>query len=300
MDVSGALAMDGVYAAVSGADFPSVGSGEVLGGEGGGDIADTAKNIMARDKALYHGHAVAAVAATSLELAEQALGAIKVDYEVLTPCSTCSRPWKRVPRCSTRTVSPRTCRKSRTSRATSPSVMTLARGNVDEGLEQADVVVEGEYRIPMAHQGYIEPHACTVTVNEEGKATVWCCTQGHFDFRSSTAQILDWPIGDLKFIASEIGGGFGGKTVVYLEPVAIMLSRQAGRPVKMVMTREEVFRATGPTSGTVCRVKVGRSATAASRPPRRGWPTRRAPLPAPRWGPAPCRSSHPTTWRTSW
>ncbi len=257
VDVSGALAMDGVYAAVSGGDFPSVGSGDVLGGEGGGDIADIAKNVMARDKALYHGHAVAAVAATSLELAEQALGAIKVDYEVLTPVLDVLEAMEESSplldeNCFTKNLPEKPEKPSNVA-----SVMTLARGNVDEGLEQADVVVEGEYRIPMAHQGYIEPHACTATVNEEGKATVWCCTQGHFDFRSSTAQILDWPIGDLKFIASEIGGGFGGKTVVYLEPVAIMLSRQAGRPVKMVMTREEVFRATGPTSGTVCRVKVG-------------------------------------------
>ena len=118
-------------------------------------------------------------------------------------------------------------------------------------------MVEGEYRIPMAHQGYIEPHACTATVNEEGKAAVWCCTQGQFDFRTAIAKILDWKVGDMKVIPSEIGGGFGGKTVVYLEPLAVLLSQRSGRPVKMVMSREEVFRATGPTCGTVCRVKVG-------------------------------------------
>ena len=257
VDTSGALAMDGVYAAVSGEDFPAVGSGEAIGGEGGGDIADTAKNIMARHKALYHGHAVAAVAATSLELAERAIDAIKVEYDVLPPVLDVLEAMQDSSplldeNCFTKNLPEKPDKPSNIA-----SVMTLARGNVDEGFEQADLIVEGEYRIPMAHQGYIEPHACTATVNEEGKATVWCCTQGHFDFRASTAQILDWKIGDLKFIASEIGGGFGGKTVVYLEPVAIVLSKHAGRPVKMVMTREEVFRATGPTSGTVCRVKVG-------------------------------------------
>ena len=91
------------------------------------------------------------------------------------------------------------------------AVMNLARGNVEEGFEQADVIVEGEYRIPMAHQGYIEPHACTATINESGQATVWCCTQGHFEFRAMTSKILDMNVADLKFIASEIGGGFGGK-----------------------------------------------------------------------------------------
>ena len=257
VDTSGALAMDGVYAAVSGEDFPAVASGEALGGEGDGDIADTAKNIMARDKALYHGHAVAAVAATSLELAERAIDAIEVEYEVLPPVLDVLEAMQDSSplldeNCFTKNLPEKPDKPSNIA-----SVMSLARGDVDEGFEQADLIVEGEYRIPMAHQGYIEPHACTATVNEEGKATVWCCTQGHFDFRASTAQILDWKIGDLKFIASEIGGGFGGKTVVYLEPVAVMLSKHAGRPVKMVMTREEVFRATGPTSGTVCRVKVG-------------------------------------------
>jgi CO/xanthine dehydrogenase Mo-binding subunit len=137
------------------------------------------------------------------------------------------------------------------------AVMNLKRGDVEEGFEQADVIVEGEYRIPMAHQGYIEPHACIASTNEAGQATVWCCTQGHFEFRAMTSKILDMNVADLKFVASEIGGGFGGKTVVYLEPLALLLSKNARRPVKMVMSREEVFRATGPAAGTHCRIKVG-------------------------------------------
>ncbi|MCY4213180.1 MAG: xanthine dehydrogenase family protein molybdopterin-binding subunit, partial [Gammaproteobacteria bacterium] len=256
VDVSKALAMDGVHAAVSGADFPKVASGEV-GGEGGGDVADVARNVMARDKALYHGHAVAAVAATSVEVAERALQAIEVEYEPLPPVldvleAMAPDATLLDENCFTKNLPEKPDKPSNIA-----SVMALTRGDLEAGFEQADVVVEGEYRIPMAHQGYIEPHACTATVNEEGKATVWCCTQGHFEFRAMTSKILNWKIGDLKFIASEIGGGFGGKTVVYLEPVAVVLSKQAGRPVKMVMSREEVFRATGPTSGSVCRVKVG-------------------------------------------
>ena len=90
VDVSGALAIKGVYAAVSGRDFPAVGGGEVLGGEGGGDVADIASNVMARDKALYHGHAIAAVAATSLELAEQALDAIDVGIRGIAARSRCA------------------------------------------------------------------------------------------------------------------------------------------------------------------------------------------------------------------
>ena len=256
VDVSKALAMDGVHAAVSGADFPPVQSGEI-GGEGGGDMADIAKNAMARDKALYHGHAVAAGAATSVEIAERALDAIEVEYEPLPPVldvleAMAPDATLLDENCFTKNLPEKPDKPSNIA-----SVMALTRGDLEAGFEQADVVVEGEYRIPMAHQGYIEPHACTATVNEEGKATVWCCTQGHFEFRAMTSKILNCKIGDLKFIASEIGGGFGGKTVVYLEPVAVLLSKHAGRPVKMVMSREEVFRATGPTSGSVCRVKIG-------------------------------------------
>ncbi|MDA1077382.1 MAG: xanthine dehydrogenase family protein molybdopterin-binding subunit [Proteobacteria bacterium] len=256
VDVSAALALEGVYAAISGADFPGP-KGGALGGEGGGDVSDVAKNVMARDKALYHGHAVAAVAARSQKIAEDALALIKVEYQVLTPVLDVIAAMNE----GSPLLNEKNFTKGLPEKATQPSnvasVMKLARGNVDEGFEQADVIVEGEYTIPMAHQGYIEPHACTATVNEEGKATVWCSTQGHFEFRAMTSKILDMKVSDLKFIATEIGGGFGGKTVVYLEPLAIMLSKASGRPVKMMMTREEVFRATGPTSGTVCRVKVG-------------------------------------------
>ncbi len=256
VDVSRALAMDGVHAAVCGADFPGAQHGKV-GGEGGGDVADVAKNVMARDKVLYHGHAVAAVAASSPRLAEAALEAIEVEYEplpVVLDVDAAMAPDAPLldEKCFTKNL-PETPEKP----SNIAAVMGLGRGDVEEGFKQADVIVEGDYHIPMAHQGYIEPHACVASTNESGQATVWCCTQGHFEFRAMTSKILDMNVADLKFVASEIGGGFGGKTVVYLEPVAVLLSKLAHRPVKMVMSREEVFRATGPTSGTHCKIKVG-------------------------------------------
>lgn len=256
IDLSPALAMDGVFAAVCGADFPGAQHGEV-GGEGGGDVADVAKNVMARDKVLYHGHPVAAVAASSVEIADAALAAIVVEYEVLTPVLDLDAAMAEDSplvdeKCFTKNL-PETPDKP----SNIAAVMNLGRGSVAEGMEQADVIVEGEYHIPMAHQGYIEPHACIASTNEGGQTTVFCCTQGHFEFRAMTSKILDMNIADLKFVASEIGGGFGGKTVVYLEPVAILLSQRSRRPVKMVMDREEVFRATGPAAGTHCRIKLG-------------------------------------------
>jgi CO/xanthine dehydrogenase Mo-binding subunit len=255
IDLSAALAMEGVYAAISGKDFIDVEGGEV-GGEGGGTLGDVAKNVMARDKVLYHGHAVAAVSASTVAIADAALDAIKVEYEPLPPVLDVvaamaddsvlvdENNYTKLPE-----------------KPDNPSnianVGKLVRGNLEEGFAAADIVIEREYKVPMAHQGYIEPHACVANMDETGRGSVWCCTQGHFEFRAMTAKLLGKNMADLKFIASEIGGGFGGKTVVYLEPLAVMLSEKSNRPVKMTMSREEVFRATGPTSGTVARVKVG-------------------------------------------
>jgi CO/xanthine dehydrogenase Mo-binding subunit len=91
----------------------------------------------------------------------------------------------------------------------------------------------------------------------DGRAEVYCSTQGQFMVRAFSAKVLDMEPTQIKVIPAEIGGGFGGKTVVYAEPVAILLARKTGRPVKIVMSRDEVFRATGPTSGSHIRVKIG-------------------------------------------
>ena len=241
IDLSGALAVDGVLAAISGEDIP-----------GGGDLGD---NVLANEKVLYHGHAVAAVAATSAYTAEQALDQIQVEYEVLNPVLSIDDAIAD----GATLVNESQHTNGDTSQPASniAAITKFERGDIDKGFAEADVVAEGEFRVPTAHQGYIEPHACTATINEEGKATVWCCTQGQFDVRSMTANCLDKQVSDIRVIPSEIGGGFGGKTTIYLEPVAVKLSEISGRPVKMVMSREEVFRATGPTSATLCRVKVG-------------------------------------------
>ena len=256
IDVSAALAMPGVYAAISGTDFPGGRLDGEAGGEGGGTMDDVAMNVMARNKVLYHGHAVAAVAASTVRLAEQALEAIAVEYEVLDPILDVVAAMD--------PAAPLVNEENYTALPEKPeapsniaNVGRLERGNLEEGFLAADVVVEREFTCPMAHQGYIEPHACIASIDERGRGTVWCSTQGHFEHRAATSKMLGKNMADLKFVATEIGGGFGGKTVVYLEPLATLLSEKSGRPVKMTMSREEVFRATGPSSATVARVKVG-------------------------------------------
>src|SRR5205809_2466013 len=133
----------------------------------------------------------------------------------------------------------------------------IKQGDVEAGFEKADIVIEREFKTAAVHQGYIEPHAALATVSEDGSTELWCTTQGHYIVRAHCARLLGLDIGKVRVTATEIGGGFGGKTVVYLEPLAIALSRKAKRPVKMVMSREEVFKSSGPTSGATVRVKMG-------------------------------------------
>jgi len=91
-------------------------------------------------------------------------------------------------------------------------------------------VIEREFKTAPVHQGYIEPHAALASVSEDGSTELWCCTQGHFIVRAHCARLLGLDIAKIRVTASEIGGGFGGKTVVYLEPLAIALSaRPSGR-----------------------------------------------------------------------
>src|SRR4029453_17910321 len=130
-------------------------------------------------------------------------------------------------------------------------------GDIAAGFAKADVVIEREFTTAPVHQGYIEPHTCLASVSEDGQAELWCTTQGQFIVRSFSATLLRMEVSKLRVTASEIGGGFGGKTIVYLEPLALALSPKAARPAKMVMSRPEVFKATGPTSGAKVWVKVG-------------------------------------------
>ena len=107
--------------------------------------------------------------------------------------------------------------------------------------------------------GDVEPHSATAFWNSDGNVTVWCSTQQLFAFRDHIATILGIPVSKVKIVPMEIGGGFGAKGMggVYLEPVAAALSRKTGHPVKIAMTRTEVFEGTGPTSATHIRVKMG-------------------------------------------
>jgi CO/xanthine dehydrogenase Mo-binding subunit len=135
--------------------------------------------------------------------------------------------------------------------------LLLGYGDVDKGFAEADVVLEETYRTSMVHQGYIEPQAATARVEPDGRLTVWTTTQGSFTVRVQLHALLGVPESRIKVVPMEIGGGFGGKVYVHLEPLVALLAQKAGRPVKGVMSREEVLKGTGPGAPAVIRMKVG-------------------------------------------
>jgi CO/xanthine dehydrogenase Mo-binding subunit len=135
--------------------------------------------------------------------------------------------------------------------------LELAQGDVNAGFAEADVVVDWSFDTKPMHQGYIEPQSCVASYSDDGQVDLWCCTQAPFVYRDRLTQILKIDSSKIKIQQSELGGGFGGKTTFYAEPVAIVLARKAKRPVKMTLTRVEVMKGTGPVSGTHSRIKMG-------------------------------------------
>ncbi|MDE0781297.1 MAG: xanthine dehydrogenase family protein molybdopterin-binding subunit, partial [Alphaproteobacteria bacterium] len=250
IDTSKAEAHPGVKAVVTATDivdFP-LDTPVALGIQ---DMRWMCRNVMAREKVLFHGHPVAAVAAMSEAIAAQACKLIEIEYEILphvieiddaiadgAPILHDFIEFEGKP-------------------SNIAATIEHTKGDLEAGFAEADLIIERDFTTRPVHQGYIEPHACLVSVAADGKATIWSSSQGQFMVRAMTGLLTGIPQSNIRAIPAEIGGGFGGKTIVYLEPLATILSKKSGRPVKMVMSREEVMRASGPTSGSKSTVKIG-------------------------------------------
>ena len=247
IDISAAEEIPGVKSIITFRDFllinPNNKNNEIL------------ENCIANKKVLYDGHAVAAVAAVDLKKAKKALKLIKIKYkklpfviniedamEIGAPVVSYGKKNENIPNGFSDNV---------------VQHCLFGHGNLEEGFKSADKVIKRTFKTPSVHQGYIEPHACLASMSNDGKADLWCCTQGHFNVRSICSNIFNLDNSQLKVTASEIGGGFGGKTTVFIEPIALALSQKSGHPVKIVMSREEVFKATGPTVSSLVDVEIG-------------------------------------------
>ena len=261
IDTSKAEALPGVTAVVTSKDFPIIGNVTIDLAEGGSRLL--AEHIMADDKARYKGHAVAAVAATSAHIAEAALELIEVDYEVLKPVLSIKDAMADdAPllheNLTTHFKIERFARGDDTgAQSNIASHIQHKLGDIEKGFAEADVILEREFTTQTVHQGYIEPHASTATWAGDGRLTILTSTQGAFAIRSSCSAILDIPESRIKVIPTEIGGGFGAKATTYLEPVAAILSKKSGRPVKVIMSRKDVFEGTGPAAASWMKTKIG-------------------------------------------
>ncbi len=259
IDVSAARALPGVFAVITGADLPTI-VARISDTDAAPEEFDTpsrGKQILAWKKVVFFGQPVAAVAAVSPAIAEEALTLIKVEYSplpVVIDPEAAMRP-------DAPLVQNAVYTETFSGKATTPSniakLTELSRGNVDEAISNSDVTVSGTFRTAMVHQGYIEPQACLAEYSADGRFTIWTSTQGQFGVRGGLSGFLKIPPRRIRVTASEIGGGFGAKGAMTLEPICTLLAYSAGRPVKMQLTRSEVLRATRPAPDAVMHVTLG-------------------------------------------
>jgi len=249
IDTSKAEALPGVTAVVTGKDLPPSGENQAQ--------RFLRDNILAGEKALYKGHAIAAVAANSPHVAEEAISLIEVDYEVMPPALTAPEGMAEGAPLLHHDLRTERLGEKTNEISNLASHFQHSKGDIEAGFSQADVIVEREFDTRTVHQGYIEPHNATALWNTDGRLHIWCSTQGAFTVRDSVSEVLDIPVSSIRVVPMEIGGGFGGKINVYGEPVAALLSKKTGHAVKVVMSRQEVLEGTGPTPGSHMKIRMG-------------------------------------------
>tara|TARA_Y100001970_G_scaffold6477_1_gene7384 strand:- start:437 stop:2677 length:2241 start_codon:yes stop_codon:yes gene_type:complete len=215
-------------------------------------------NVLASEKVLYKGHPILAIASTSPDQAEELLRLVKIEYEILKHSSSVEEAISK-----DSDVLHENWEKTSDIYDSNPNGTNIGTievyklGDADNALNNSEHILEKEFRTKTVHQGYIEPTNGTAWWRPNDRLTIWCSSQGHFGIRDSVAMVLGIPASKITVIPMEIGGGFGGKLSAYLEPLAAVLSKKSGFPVKMTMSRSEVLEATGPTSGSYQKITLG-------------------------------------------
>ena len=261
IDVSKAKALPGVRAVIVAADIPGLKK----------KAPTRAHAVLAIDRVVFVGQPVAAVAADELAIAEEACDLIQVDYEVLPaavdPLDAMQVGAPPVAEAGTEADTSEALAHSGVAAAKSEAKPSKAvnisqqakinRGDLAKAFAESDVVIEKTYRIPMVHQGYLEPHAVLAQWDQQGQLTLWASTQGSFNTRSEVADILGLEENQIKVIPMECGGGFGGKIRALCEPITAVLAKATGRPVRYVMTRREELDAGNPAPQVIIKLKTG-------------------------------------------
>ncbi len=225
IDTTAAAALPGVHAVLTGADFP-VPYGLLP--------VDQDEHALAVGKVRHVGEPVAAVAATDPETAERALSLIEVTYEPLPEVTTIADALEE-------TEEPI---HGEGPRSNVHREMALEFGDVDDGFDRADHVREDVFFFQGTNHAALEEHGAVARVGGDGRLTVWSSTQVPHYLHRILARVLEVPEARIRVVASPMGGGFGAKTDVFShELVAAKLALVTGRPVKITLTREDVFYA---------------------------------------------------------
>jgi CO/xanthine dehydrogenase Mo-binding subunit len=245
LDVSRAAAIPGVRGIITAADIPAVRFGQA--------VRDT--SVFALDRVLFAGHPIAAVAATSLEIAEQAIAAIDVEFEDLPtlfdPEAALDSNIRIHPDWETYKALPIIARSGNVS-----GRARIHAGNVNQAFASAYKVYEHRFTTPLVHPGYTEPRTAVADWDANSNVTVWSNTQLPFDTQNTLAEILDMPAARIRVIVPGIGGGFGGKLRIGVEHFAALLARKTARPVKVMTTSEEELTSAYPRQATVVTLKT--------------------------------------------
>lgn len=252
-----ARALPGVVAILTARDLP--------------DIPPTARHrlLLARDRVIFAGQPVALVIAESEAIADDAAERVQVEYDPLPVAMTMDEAlapdapavWPEgVPGASEEAAAhgadvdgeeeaPRARNVAQT--------VHFTRGDVEKGLSEADIVLQYTFTTPWVHQSYLEPHATVVQPDPvTGGATVWTSTQAPFYIREEVASILGVDESLVRVVIMPVGGGFGGKFILY-EPLVALAARMLGRPVRLVLSRLEEMLAGNPAPATRFTVRLG-------------------------------------------
>ena len=260
IDTSAAKALPGVRAVLTAKDIPHLKK----------KAPTRAHAVLAIDRVVFMGQPVAAVAADEPSIAEEALDLIKVEYQVLAasidPLKAMLPGAPPVADAGTEADTSEALAHSAVAIAKSEAPAKavnisqqarLTRGDPAKGFAESDHILEKTYRVPMVHQGYLEPHAVLAEWDRNGLLTLWASTQGSFNTRSEVADVLGIPENQIRVIPVECGGGFGGKIRALCEPITAVLAQVTKRPVRYVMTRREELQAGMPAPQVIIKLKTG-------------------------------------------
>jgi nicotinate dehydrogenase large molybdopterin subunit len=234
IDCSLAASIPGVRAIVTAQDVPHKRYG----------FTHQDQPVLADDKVRFLGDAVAALAADSVQIAEEALDKIRVEYEplpgVFDPISAMA-PHAPLIHTGSNIV----------------SHIKIRSGDIEQGWRDSDCIIEETITTPMIEHAMIEPHAAVAEIDHQGVLVVWASVQRPFTIAADLAKILTKPLNGIRVIATAIGGGFGGKNEITFEPLISLLAMKSGRPVKLVYTREDEFQASTVRHPYITKYKTG-------------------------------------------